>query len=126
MGLELLGLSVVLAALAVHPFTTYPASLAIIARLFGSRPGLQQAREVAVVPDPRHTELDCSDPSIPRPLSAPIPVSSSFPGPFIPFRSQMLAHLQVHQLLGKHSHAVSQELRLLQLRVAQQLFQCHP
>lgn len=38
LGPELLGLSAVLAALAVHPFTTYPASLAIAARLFGSRP----------------------------------------------------------------------------------------
>ena len=38
MGPELLGLSAVFAALALHPFITYPASLAIAVRLFGSRP----------------------------------------------------------------------------------------
>lgn len=37
MGPELLRLSVIFALLALHPFTTYPASLTIAMRLFGSR-----------------------------------------------------------------------------------------
>jgi cellulose synthase/poly-beta-1,6-N-acetylglucosamine synthase-like glycosyltransferase len=38
MGLELLALSAVFAALALHPFATYPASLLLFERLCGTRP----------------------------------------------------------------------------------------
>jgi len=90
-------------------------------RLFGALQRLQGTREVAVVPDPWNSTFDAPHPGIPRPLSGAVPLSSPIGRPLIPLGSQVLADFQLHQLLGEHSHPVSQKLGVLQLRLTQEL-----
>src|SRR5947209_1782926 len=81
--------------------------------LFRSLAWLQQAREVAVVPHPRNREFDRPHPRVPRALPAPVAMPSPLTSPFISLSTQVLAHLQFHDLLGEQAHAVAQKLRVL-------------
>jgi hypothetical protein len=53
-------------------------------------------------------------------------MSSSVSGSFIALCTQMLAHFQLHHLLGEQANSLPQELRVLQLCLAQEILQCHP
>jgi len=114
----------------VHPPGTHTMDIRFLhhgnQRLFSALPRRQEAREVAVISHPRHTAFDRPHPRVPRSLSGSIPVASSLSGPLVPLGAQMLAHLQLHYLLGEQANSFPEKVRILQLCLAQELLQCHP
>jgi site-specific DNA recombinase len=95
-------------------------------RPLGPPPRLQQAGEEAPIPHPRHRQLDRPHPRVPLPLAVPVALAPPLGAALVPLRAQVLAHLQLHQRLRQHPHPFPQEVAVLQLRLAQQVLQCHP
>jgi hypothetical protein len=89
--------------------------------------GLQQAREVAPLPQLGNPQGDLPHPGLPDPLPVPIPVRLALRSPLVPARPHLLRHLQFHQRLRQQPHPLPQHVQgPVPLVLAQQLQQCHP
>jgi hypothetical protein len=73
--------------------------------------GLQQAREVAPLPQLGNPQGDLPHPGLPDPLPVPIPVRLALRSPLVPARPHLLRHLQLHQRLRQQPHPLPQHVQ---------------
>jgi hypothetical protein len=83
----------------------------------------QEAGQVAALADPRELQLDGADPRVPIPGPVAVAVGGPLRAALAVLSAELGAHLGIHQRLGKHPHALAQEVDIAAVRLAQQLQQ---
>jgi hypothetical protein len=114
----------------VHPTGGNPLHIRLLhhrhQRPFRPPTGLEQAREIAAVADPRHPQTDAAHPRIPAPFSTAVAFPGAPGSPLVPAGPQVLGYLRFHQGLGQCVHPFSQEIDVIaHLCLAHELLKCH-
>lgn len=86
------------------PLPAAPSRLACVAPA-ASRKGCR--------PHPRHVQVDRSHPCVPLAFPVAVALVRALRVALITFGADVLRHLDIHQLLGQHADAVSQEIDVL-------------
>jgi len=89
-------------------------------------PRLEQAREVAAIPHARHAQRHAAHARVPPTLAVAVALPRAPRRALVALCAQVLRHLQLHERLREHAHALLQEVDVLaHRRRAQQLVECH-
>jgi len=94
---------------------------------FATPPRLEQGWVVATVPNTRHPQFDAANACIPGPIAVPVALARAIGAALVALRTELLRHLDLHDLLGHHAYTLAQEIHVpVQLGLAQQLLKRHP
>jgi len=83
---------------------------------------LEEYGVTATVPHTRHAQRKATHTRVPAPITVAIPLATSIVGSLVALSAQMQRHLDLHDLLRQHPHALAQKVHIvIEFGFAQQL-----
>src|SRR5690606_4665245 len=93
-------------------------------RFLGAAPWLQQAREIASLPQFGNAEVDGAHPRLPSTLTVAVAMRHTLRRPLVTVRTDLAAHLDLHQQLNEPLQRVAEKVGAGSPLV-KQLLKCH-
>jgi hypothetical protein len=78
-------------------------------RTLATAPRLEQRRIVTAIAHPRKAQLDAAHPRIPGPIAIAVPLTTTISSSLEALSTEVLRHLNFHDLLRQHSHTLAQK-----------------